>query len=103
MVSEMKLKRLSELWVVMINLYVWHFLPGYSQEMWDDWGKWFKLAIPGLIMLGLQWWVFEAGTICSGRFLKLHCEVESLDLQISPVFQRFSIVAKRYLVLTAEV
>ncbi len=89
--------------MVFINLIFWNFLSGYSQEMWDDWGKWFKLAIPGLIMLGLQWWVFEAGTICSGRLLKLHREVESLDLQISPVFQRLSIVGKRYLVPTAEV
>ncbi|BHF62771.1 hypothetical protein SprV_0200575700 [Sparganum proliferum] len=41
----------------------WH---GYKSEMWQDWHLWFKLALPGLMMLGLQWWIFEIGTILTG-------------------------------------
>uniref|UniRef100_A0A0X3PIN5 Multidrug and toxin extrusion protein n=1 Tax=Schistocephalus solidus TaxID=70667 RepID=A0A0X3PIN5_SCHSO len=39
---------------------------GYAKEMWVDWLIWFKLAIPGLAMTGLEWWIFEFGTIAAG-------------------------------------
>ncbi|VDN98970.1 unnamed protein product [Rodentolepis nana] len=35
-------------------------------ELWHDWGTWFKLAIPGMMMLGLEWWVCESGSILAG-------------------------------------
>nr|VZI24955.1 unnamed protein product [Spirometra erinaceieuropaei] len=56
---------LSALYIYFSKIYKETF-NGYSPEMWKDWNKWYKLAIPGLIMLGLQWWIFEIGTICSG-------------------------------------
>ncbi|KAM7537272.1 hypothetical protein Aperf_G00000067322 [Anoplocephala perfoliata] len=35
-------------------------------ELWHDWGIWFRLAIPGMMMLGLEWWVCESGSILAG-------------------------------------
>ncbi|VDO06057.1 unnamed protein product [Rodentolepis nana] len=35
-------------------------------ELWHDWGVWFRLAIPGMVMSGLEWWVCESGSIVSG-------------------------------------
>nr|CDS31279.1 multidrug and toxin extrusion protein 1 [Hymenolepis microstoma] len=35
-------------------------------ELWHDWSTWFKLAIPGMMMLGLEWWVCESGSILAG-------------------------------------
>ncbi|KAM7538099.1 hypothetical protein Aperf_G00000067339 [Anoplocephala perfoliata] len=35
-------------------------------ELWHDWGIWFRLAIPGMVMTGLEWWVCESGSILSG-------------------------------------
>ncbi|KAH9279067.1 Multidrug and toxin extrusion protein 1 [Echinococcus granulosus] len=35
-------------------------------ELWHDWGIWFRLAVPGMMMLGLEWWVCESGSLLSG-------------------------------------
>ncbi|VDD81124.1 unnamed protein product [Mesocestoides corti] len=35
-------------------------------ELWHDWGLWFRLAIPGMLMSGLEWWVCESGSLVSG-------------------------------------
>ncbi|VUZ40850.1 unnamed protein product, partial [Hymenolepis diminuta] len=35
-------------------------------ELWHDWGVWFRLAIPGMMMTGLEWWVCESGSLLSG-------------------------------------
>ncbi|VDD80914.1 unnamed protein product [Mesocestoides corti] len=40
--------------------------PGFSHEMWYDWGNWLKLGIPGLAMIALKWWYFELGLILVG-------------------------------------
>lgn len=36
--------------------------------MWHDWGVWFRLGIPGVIMVGLEWWICEAGSLTAGKF-----------------------------------
>ncbi|KAL5971380.1 Multidrug and toxin extrusion protein 1 [Taenia solium] len=36
-------------------------------ELWHDWGVWFRLAIPGMMMSGLEWWVCESGSLLSGE------------------------------------
>ncbi len=36
-------------------------------ELWHDWGIWFRLAIPGLMMSGMEWWVCESGSLVSGN------------------------------------
>ncbi|KAH9278798.1 Multidrug and toxin extrusion protein 1 [Echinococcus granulosus] len=35
-------------------------------ELWHDWGIRFRLAVPGMMMLGLEWWVCESGSLLSG-------------------------------------
>uniref|UniRef100_A0A5K4F1E1 Multidrug and toxin extrusion protein n=1 Tax=Schistosoma mansoni TaxID=6183 RepID=A0A5K4F1E1_SCHMA len=39
---------------------------GWTNELWLDWGRWFKLAMPGVLMITLEWIVFEMGSIVSG-------------------------------------
>ncbi|VDD81125.1 unnamed protein product [Mesocestoides corti] len=39
---------------------------GLHIEMWHDWGIWFRLAIPGTVMCGLEWWICEAGSLTAG-------------------------------------
>nr|CDS31280.1 multidrug and toxin extrusion protein 1 [Hymenolepis microstoma] len=39
---------------------------GIHVELWHDWGVWFRLAIPGMVMTGLEWWVCESGSILAG-------------------------------------
>ncbi|KAM7537341.1 hypothetical protein Aperf_G00000067305 [Anoplocephala perfoliata] len=35
-------------------------------ELWHDWNIWFRLAIPGMLMTGLEWWIGESGSILAG-------------------------------------
>ncbi|CAH8431654.1 unnamed protein product [Dicrocoelium dendriticum] len=39
---------------------------GLSSNLWLDWGIWFKLALPGLIMVAMEWTIFELGTVIAG-------------------------------------
>ncbi|CAH8663644.1 unnamed protein product [Schistosoma margrebowiei] len=39
---------------------------GWTNELWLDWGSWFKLAMPGVLMITLEWVIFEMGSIVSG-------------------------------------
>ncbi|KAF5402918.1 Multidrug and toxin extrusion protein [Paragonimus heterotremus] len=38
----------------------------YSTRLWEDWGLWFRLAVPGLFMITLEWTIFEIGSIIAG-------------------------------------
>ncbi|VDK36173.1 unnamed protein product [Taenia asiatica] len=39
---------------------------GLHVEMWHDWGVWFRLGVPGVVMFGLEWWICEAGSLTAG-------------------------------------
>ncbi|KAA0193747.1 Multidrug and toxin extrusion protein [Fasciolopsis buskii] len=39
---------------------------GWTSDMWNHWGLWFKLATPGVFMTTLEWTVFEIGSIVAG-------------------------------------
>ncbi|CAH8431670.1 unnamed protein product [Dicrocoelium dendriticum] len=36
---------------------------GFSSKLWLDWGTWFKLGLPGLVMVEMEWTIFELGTV----------------------------------------
>ena len=39
-------------------------------ESLQDWGKFVRISISGMIMLSLEWWTFEIGTFLSGKIYK---------------------------------
>ncbi|XP_021550189.1 multidrug and toxin extrusion protein 1 [Neomonachus schauinslandi] len=39
---------------------------GWSQECLQDWASFFNLAIPGMLMLCMEWWAYEIGSLLSG-------------------------------------
>lgn len=39
---------------------------GWSWEAWTNWGSFFALGIPGLVMLCAEWWAFELLAILAG-------------------------------------
>ena len=41
---------------------------GYSTDAFKEWGKFLKLAIPGLVMTCAEFWAFEIQTLFAGYF-----------------------------------
>ncbi|XP_073414375.1 multidrug and toxin extrusion protein 1-like isoform X4 [Dendrobates tinctorius] len=39
---------------------------GWSVACFEDWGPFIRLAIPSMLMVCIEWWAFEIGTILSG-------------------------------------
>ncbi len=46
------------------------FILAVHVELWHDWGLWFRLGIPGVMMTGLEWWVCEAGSLTAGTLIQ---------------------------------
>ena len=40
---------------------------GWSWECLQDWGPFFRLAVPSMLMLCLEWWAYEIGSFLSGQ------------------------------------
>ncbi|VDO00848.1 unnamed protein product [Rodentolepis nana] len=51
---------------ILISKIYKHTWDGLHVEMWHDWGVWFRLGFPGVIMVGLEWWICEAGSLTAG-------------------------------------
>ncbi|CAL8084303.1 unnamed protein product [Calicophoron daubneyi] len=46
-----------------MSVYTWC---NYSSKLWHEWGLWFRLAVPGLFMVTLEWTIFEIGSLVAG-------------------------------------
>ena len=40
---------------------------GWSSQCLEEWGPMLKLAISGMLMVGMEWWAFELGLLLSGK------------------------------------
>lgn len=45
-----------------MNTYV-----GWSRECLQDWGSYIHLAVPGMVMLCVEWWTYEIGGFLAGN------------------------------------
>lgn len=41
---------------------------GWSWECLQDWGPFFRLAIPSMLMLCIEWWAYEIGSFLVGMW-----------------------------------
>ena len=57
-------------------------LPGWSRECLTEWGPYMSLAIPGMLMLCVEWWTYEIGSFLAGT------RPRSLEDQRAPLSQR---------------
>lgn len=42
-------------------------LLGWSCQCLQDWGPFFSLAVPSMLMLCIEWWAYEIGSFLSGQ------------------------------------
>ncbi|XP_013407412.1 multidrug and toxin extrusion protein 1 [Lingula anatina] len=55
---------------------------GWTWECFEDWGTFIKLGVPGLLMICIEWWSFEIGTILTGIVGKTELGVQSILFQL---------------------
>lgn len=41
---------------------------GWSRECLQDWGPFFRLAVPSMLMLCVEWWAYEIGSFLVGMW-----------------------------------
>lgn len=43
---------------------------GLSMDCLQEWGDFMRLGIPGMLMLGAEWWTYELGAFLAGKLYK---------------------------------
>ncbi|XP_074640283.1 multidrug and toxin extrusion protein 1-like [Tubulanus polymorphus] len=59
--------------------------PGWSVESFQEWGPFFSLGIPGLLMVFLEWGSFEIGTILTGLLDVVQLDAQAIGFQIQSI------------------
>ncbi|XP_029950673.1 multidrug and toxin extrusion protein 1-like isoform X2 [Salarias fasciatus] len=55
---------------------------GWSSDCLQEWGSFVKLALPSMLMLCLEWWIFEAGGFLSGLISEVELGAQSVIYQL---------------------
>ncbi|XP_064637703.1 multidrug and toxin extrusion protein 1-like [Lineus longissimus] len=58
---------------------------GWTWELFQDWGSFLKLAVAGLLMVSLQFWAFEAGTLIAGTLGEIQLAAQSIIFQLESI------------------
>ncbi|KAJ7374590.1 hypothetical protein OS493_004928 [Desmophyllum pertusum] len=56
---------------------------GWTIESLQHWGQFTTLAVPGILMLCIEWWSFEVGTFLMGTFGKMQLAAHGILMQFS--------------------
>ncbi|CAN9510798.1 unnamed protein product [Ophioblennius macclurei] len=56
---------------------------GWSTDCLQEWGAFIKLAVPSMLMLCLEWWIFEAGGFLSGLISETELGAQSVVYQLT--------------------
>uniref|UniRef100_A0A672I7X7 Multidrug and toxin extrusion protein n=1 Tax=Salarias fasciatus TaxID=181472 RepID=A0A672I7X7_SALFA len=56
---------------------------GWSSDCLQEWGSFVKLALPSMLMLCLEWWIFEAGGFLSGLISEVELGAQSVIYQLA--------------------
>ena len=59
-----------------------------------DWGRFTRIAIPGMLMVCLEWWGFEIGVFLSGLLGTTDLGAQSVVLQIDSIWFQVSYTVK---------
>ncbi|KAM5214651.1 multidrug and toxin extrusion protein 1-like isoform 4-T4 [Hipposideros larvatus] len=58
---------------------------GWSLECLQDWGSFFQLAIPSMLMLCIEWWAYEIGSFLSGILGLVELGTQSIVYELAAV------------------
>ncbi|XP_014398345.1 PREDICTED: multidrug and toxin extrusion protein 1-like [Myotis brandtii] len=56
---------------------------GWSLECLQDWGSFFRLAIPSMLMLCMEWWAYEIGSFLSGILGMVELGAQSIVYELA--------------------
>lgn len=59
---------------------------GWTTEALQDWGKFYRICIPGMLMLCMEWWGFEIGVFVTGLLGTTELGAQSVLLQIDSIW-----------------
>jgi len=59
------------------------FVAGWTQECLQEWGPFLKLAFPSMLMLCLEWWMFEVGGFLAGIISEVELGAQSIIYELA--------------------
>ncbi|XP_075329292.1 LOW QUALITY PROTEIN: multidrug and toxin extrusion protein 1 [Odontesthes bonariensis] len=62
---------------------------GWSKECLQDWGSYIRLAIPGMVMLCVEWWTYEIGGFLAGLISEVELGTQSVVYELANVAYMF--------------
>ncbi|XP_016000630.2 multidrug and toxin extrusion protein 2 isoform X2 [Rousettus aegyptiacus] len=72
------------LYIVLKKLYL-ETWTGWSSQCLQDWGPFFALAIPSMLMMCIEWWAYEIGSILMGFLSVLDLSAQSIIYEVSTI------------------
>lgn len=63
----------------------WHVRAGWTKECLQEWGSFIQLAIPSMLMLCLEWWLFEVGGFLAGVISEAELGSQSIIYELTVV------------------
>ncbi|ELR62573.1 Multidrug and toxin extrusion protein 2 [Bos mutus] len=58
---------------------------GWSWECLQDWGPFFRLAVPSMLMLCIEWWAYEIGSFLVGLLSVLDLSAQAVIYEVATV------------------
>ncbi|KAG8521927.1 Multidrug and toxin extrusion protein 2, partial [Galemys pyrenaicus] len=72
------------LYIVLKKLYL-ETWAGWSSQCLQDWGPFFHLAIPSMLMVCVEWWAYEIGSFLMGLISVLDLSAQAIIYEVSTV------------------
>lgn len=69
----------------MANLHIFGIITGWSLECLQEWGPFVRLAIPSMLMLCLEWWLFEVGAFLAGLISEAELGAQSITYELTVI------------------
>ncbi|XP_066120476.1 multidrug and toxin extrusion protein 2 isoform X2 [Saccopteryx bilineata] len=71
-------------YIVLRKLYL-ETWAGWSVQCLQDWGPFFHLAVPSMLMLCMEWWAYEIGSFLTGLISTLDLSAQAVIYEVATV------------------